>query len=99
MLAVADRWQGNSELYLVNLANGGRRELITPVKEFVTRPRFSPDGKWIAYSKRVSLTSLTICMSLPWRAGSRGASLGTPGFRKVLPGAKMESAWWRFRRA
>ena len=56
-LAVADRWQDNSELYLVDLANGGRRELITPVKESVTRPRFSPDGKWIAYSKQVSLTS------------------------------------------
>ena len=56
-LAVADRWQDNSELYLVDLANGGRRELITPVKESVTRPRFSPDGKWIAYSRQASLTS------------------------------------------
>ncbi len=57
MLAVADRWQDNSELYLVDLAKGGQRELLTPVKESVTRPRFSPDGKWIAYLKRVSLMS------------------------------------------
>ena len=54
-MAVADRRQDNSELYLVDLTKGGRRELITPVTEMVTRPRFSPDGKWIAYSKAVSL--------------------------------------------
>jgi Tol biopolymer transport system component/serine/threonine protein kinase len=56
-LAVTDRRQDNSELYLVNLANGGRRELVTPLKESVIRPRFSPDGKWIAYLKRASLMS------------------------------------------
>jgi Tol biopolymer transport system component len=56
-LAVADQWQNNSELYLVDLAHGGRKELITPVKETVSRPRFSPDGNWIAYSREVSLTS------------------------------------------
>ena len=56
-LAVADRRPDNSELYLVDLANGGRRELITPVKESVTRPRFSPDGKWSPIQRQVSLTS------------------------------------------
>ena len=53
-LAVADR-ESKSALYLIDLIKGGRRELITPVTEMVTRPRFSPDGKWIAYSKAVSL--------------------------------------------
>jgi Tol biopolymer transport system component len=56
-LAVADRWPDNSELYLLDLVNGGRRNLTTPDKEYVTRPRFSPDGKWIAYSRQASMTS------------------------------------------
>jgi Tol biopolymer transport system component len=42
---------------VLDLANGKHRELITPVKESITRPRFSPDGRWIAYSRQVSLTS------------------------------------------
>ena len=54
-LAVTDRSKGNSGLDLVDLSKGGRRALITPVPEMVTRPRFSPDGKWIAYAKTVSL--------------------------------------------
>jgi Tol biopolymer transport system component len=57
MLAVADRWPDNSELYLFGLASGGRRNLIAPDKEYVTRPRFSPDGKLVAYSRQASLSS------------------------------------------
>ena len=57
MLAVADRWPGNSELYLLYLASSRRRDLIKPDKLYVTTPRFSPDGKWIAYLKQPSMTS------------------------------------------
>ncbi len=47
----------NSELYLLDLASGRRRDLIAPDKINVTRPRFSPDGKWIAYSTEATLNS------------------------------------------
>ncbi len=49
MLAVADRWPGNSELYVLNLASGHRRDLIKPDKLYVTGPRFSPDGTLVAF--------------------------------------------------
>jgi eukaryotic-like serine/threonine-protein kinase len=56
-LVIADRWPGNSELYLLDLASGRRRDLIQPVDPYVKKPRFSPNGKWIAYLKAVSMTS------------------------------------------
>lgn len=56
-LAIADRWQGNFELYLFELASGRRRDLIAPGKVDVKSPRFSPNGKWIAYSKEATLNS------------------------------------------
>ncbi len=55
LLALADRFEDSSVLYLVDLNKGGQQELITPATEYVGRPRFSPDGKWIAYSKFISL--------------------------------------------
>ena len=54
-LAVADRCEDRSVLFLVDLKTGGQQELITPAREYVGRPRFSPDGKWIAYSKFISM--------------------------------------------
>jgi Tol biopolymer transport system component len=59
-LAIADWRQGHSELYLFDLASGRRRDLIAPDKVNVTRPRFSPNGKWIAYSTDASLNSNNI---------------------------------------
>jgi eukaryotic-like serine/threonine-protein kinase len=56
-LVIADRWPGNSELYVLDLASGRRRDLIQPTDPYVKRPRFSPDGKWIAYLKQVLMTS------------------------------------------
>jgi Tol biopolymer transport system component len=56
-LAVTDRFPGNSELYLLDLASGWRRYLIMRDKLYLTTPRFSPDGKWIAYLKQPSMSS------------------------------------------
>jgi Tol biopolymer transport system component/serine/threonine protein kinase len=56
-LAIADRRPGNSELYLLDLAKGKRRDLITSDREYVTKPRFSPDGKWVAYIRDASMTT------------------------------------------
>ena len=55
-LAITDRWPGNSELYLLDLIDGRRRDLISPDKAYVLRPRFSPDGKLVAYSRQESMT-------------------------------------------
>jgi Tol biopolymer transport system component len=54
-LVITDPLPGNSELYVLDLASGRRRDLITPDKQYVRRPRFSPDGKWIAYSREASM--------------------------------------------
>jgi tricorn protease-like protein len=63
----------------------------------VTRRRFSPDGKWIAYSKAVSLQIDDLYLIAA--AGGSAARHQDPGIRKVLPGAKMGNAWWRSHRA
>jgi Tol biopolymer transport system component len=54
-LVVTDPWRDQSDLYLVNLNNGTQQELIPPGREYLGRPHFSPDGKWVAYSKSISL--------------------------------------------
>jgi serine/threonine protein kinase/Tol biopolymer transport system component len=56
-LAIADRRPGNSELYLLDLANGRRRDLITSAKRYIKMPRFSPDGKSIGYLNQVLITT------------------------------------------
>jgi serine/threonine protein kinase/Tol biopolymer transport system component len=56
-LAVADRFPDNSELYALDLASGRRRDLITRNRMYVTAPRFSPDGQWVAYLKEPSMTT------------------------------------------
>ena len=57
MLAVADRLPNSSELYLLELASGRRRDLIAPDHRYITTPHFSPDGKWIAYVKEPTMVS------------------------------------------
>ena len=57
MLAVTDREPENSELYLLDLTTGRRRDLIKRDKLHVTTPRFSPDGNWVAYLKQPTMTS------------------------------------------
>jgi hypothetical protein len=61
-LAITDPLVDLSELYLVDLANGRRRDLITHEKRYLSRPRFSPDGKWIAYIRKASMTSDDLCV-------------------------------------
>ncbi len=57
-LVIADRLPDNrSQLYLLDLASGRQRDCITPDKRYLKRPRFSPDGKWIAYLSEASMTS------------------------------------------
>ena len=85
-LAIADRMD-NSELYLVDLMKGERRELITPVPEVVTRPRFSPDGKWIAYSKAVSLQSDDLYV-VPAAGGQPRRVTRTPWYQKGFSWSK-----------
>jgi Tol biopolymer transport system component len=55
-LVIADYWPGHSELYLRELETGRRRELLLQEGGSITRPRFSPDGKWIGYVWRTSLS-------------------------------------------
>lgn len=98
-LAVADHWQHTSELYLVDLASGGKKQLVTPVSEDVTRPRISPDGKWVAYLKRVSLTSDDLYVVTVTGGQPRRITRNPGGETEVLLGAEMESDWWRFHQA
>jgi serine/threonine protein kinase/dipeptidyl aminopeptidase/acylaminoacyl peptidase len=58
-LAVTDLWPGNSELYLLDLASGRHRTLISADGPSLSRPRFSPDGKRIAYLRQGSQVSMT----------------------------------------
>jgi serine/threonine protein kinase/Tol biopolymer transport system component len=107
-LVVADRQPGNSELYLLNMANGSRRDLIAKEDLYVIRPRFSPDGKWIAFSKTVSFTrnelyivpaaggqSRRITRS-PW--SQRGFAWSTDGTSLVGISSRMgdKAQMWRF---
>ena len=76
MLAVADRLPDNSELYLLDLSNGHRRDLLARDKLYITTPRFSPDGKWIAYMKEPSMVSNDLYVvassgGQPWRITQR----------------------------
>lgn len=59
-LAVADRFPGNSELYVLDLMTGYRRDLIALDNLYVTTPRFSPDSKWVAYLKQPSMTAFEL---------------------------------------
>lgn len=54
VLAVTD---DPGELYLLDLVNGRRRDLISGDKLYITTPRFSPNGRWIAYARETSMTS------------------------------------------
>jgi serine/threonine protein kinase len=56
-LVITDRFLPNSELYLLDVVSGRRRNLIQQVNSYLKRPRFSPDGKWIAYLKQALMTS------------------------------------------
>jgi eukaryotic-like serine/threonine-protein kinase len=58
-LAVTDQSPGNAELYLLDLASGRRRALISLDNLSLGRPRFSPDGKRIAYLREASQASMT----------------------------------------
>jgi Tol biopolymer transport system component len=58
-LAVTDQSSGNSELYLLDLPSGRHRALISLDSQSLTRPRFSPDGKRIAYLREASQASMT----------------------------------------
>ena len=49
-----------SELYLIDLASGRQRDLIPPDEDHLSYPRFSPDGKWIAYAKPASMTTSSL---------------------------------------
>jgi Tol biopolymer transport system component len=58
-LAVTDQSLGSSELYLLDLASGRHRALVSPGSQSLTKPRFSPDGKRIAYLRQGSQNSMT----------------------------------------
>jgi Tol biopolymer transport system component len=63
-LALTDTPPGkkSDELFLVELATGrSRRPLLQPT-HWISSPRFSPDGKWIAFIQLTSYTSQDLCM-------------------------------------
>ena len=64
LLAVSDVLPGQTAagLFLVDVANGRRRALIPPGGRWVSRPRFSADGKWIALKWQASFTKDEICL-------------------------------------
>src|SRR4051794_2204034 len=80
-LAVADRSTGRSVLYLLGLASGRRRELIAPDSLYVTTPRFSPDGKWVAYIKELSMTDGDLYV-VPAAGGPQRHIIKNPLFQK-----------------
>lgn len=72
----------NSDLWLAPLAGGGRSANLTAANlAFDGSPRFSPDGKWIAYraQKRPGLESDRFTLMLLDRATARSREL-TAGF-------------------
>jgi len=56
-LAITDRVSDGLELYLVDLTSGQRKTRIPSDSEHLSRPRFSPDGKWVAYARPSSMTT------------------------------------------
>ncbi len=46
---VVDNHSWSKSLYLLDLANGGSKELLTSRNDYYSTPRLSPDGKRIAY--------------------------------------------------
>jgi Tol biopolymer transport system component len=69
-LAIADREPGNSELYVLNLKSGQRRYIVEHDKNYLTTPRFSPDGKWVAYLKEPAMTSYDLYVAGATGGGS-----------------------------
>jgi Tol biopolymer transport system component len=63
-LAVSDVLPGQSSagLFLVDIPSGRRHALIPPGGASVSKPRFSPDGRWIAFSRPASFTYDEICL-------------------------------------
>lgn len=84
-LAIADRAPGNSELYLLDLVSGQRRDLISSDNAYVLRPRFSPDGKWVAYARQETMTADKVYIV--------SAGGGLP--RQLTPSSWMQSGFAR----
>ncbi len=62
-MALTDVVPGKSikQLLLIDPASGKRRPLLE-VGHSILSPRFSPDGKWLAFSKVASLMSSELCL-------------------------------------
>ncbi|MEO8131808.1 MAG: protein kinase, partial [Bryobacteraceae bacterium] len=79
-LALTDTPPGkkSDELFLVELAAGrSRRSLLQPTR-WISNPRFSPDGKWIAFVRLTSYTSHDLCV-LPSSGGPFHCVTRRPG--------------------
>ena len=62
-LALTDRVPGQriDGLFLVDITSK-RRRLLFQSNRWISSPRFSPDGSWIAYDELTSYTNFEICM-------------------------------------
>src|SRR5262249_41070945 len=60
--------QSSTELLLFDVASGRSRRLLQP-RQLISSPRFSPDGRWIAFNNVISYTHWEICM-IPASGGS-----------------------------
>lgn len=63
-LAVSDLVPGKSlaELYLIDLSGKRVKTLVPPGPEDLNRPRYSPDGRTIAFSRQASFVTDELCL-------------------------------------
>jgi Tol biopolymer transport system component len=62
---------------LLDLAGHARRDLLPPDKLYLTRPRFSPDGKSIAYLRQTSLSTYDLYIVAATGGSPRALSQGS----------------------
>ena len=78
-LAISDVAPGQTTfgISLLDPANGQRRAVVPPGSRPVSTPRFSPDGKWIAFSRQVSINNLEIWVTPATGGAVRSITNGT----------------------
>ncbi|MCC6539288.1 MAG: serine/threonine-protein kinase [Bryobacterales bacterium] len=91
-LVVADLVTGTSqaELYLLDLAGQRVKTLVPPGPEDLSRPRFSPDGNTVAFSRQASLITDELCL-VDTAGGPVHRATSTPWFLKGFAWSRLGS--------
>ncbi|HEX6546473.1 MAG TPA: protein kinase, partial [Bryobacteraceae bacterium] len=67
-LAIGGEPEGTNGISLISLTTGARRELTQPGRSFDTLPAFSPDGRWIVFTRNFGFSAREIFI-IPARGG------------------------------